>query len=356
MGYMCMRRKTRVVKIGSCLVGGDNPIVVQSMTSTDTRNVEATVQQILDLEEAGCEIARVAVIDQEAAQAIKKIKRRISIPLVADIHFDYRLALESLAGGADALRINPGNIGDKKKVQTVVKACQDKQIPIRIGVNAGSLDKEILRKYGAVCKEALVESAMENVKILEDMYFQDIKISLKASSVMLSVEAYRLMASKVDYPLHIGITEAGTKDRALIKSALGLGMMLNEGIGDTIRVSLTGNPVDEVWAAYEILRNLGLRNRGVELISCPTCGRCEINMIPVAEAVDQAIRTIPDPLKVAVMGCVVNGPGEAREADVGVAGGRGFGLMFRHGEVVRKVPEANMVPELLQEINRLREK
>ncbi|WP_046497444.1 flavodoxin-dependent (E)-4-hydroxy-3-methylbut-2-enyl-diphosphate synthase [Syntrophomonas zehnderi] len=351
-----MRRKTRVVKIGSCLVGGDNPIVVQSMTSTDTRNVEATVQQILDLEEAGCEIARVAVIDQEAAQAIKKIKRRISIPLVADIHFDYRLALESLAGGADALRINPGNIGDKKKVQTVVKACQDKQIPIRIGVNAGSLDKEILRKYGAVCKEALVESAMENVKILEDMYFQDIKISLKASSVMLSVEAYRLMASKVDYPLHIGITEAGTKDRALIKSALGLGMMLNEGIGDTIRVSLTGNPVDEVWAAYEILRNLGLRNRGVELISCPTCGRCEINMIPVAEAVDQAIRTIPDPLKVAVMGCVVNGPGEAREADVGVAGGRGFGLMFRHGEVVRKVPEANMVPELLQEINRLREK
>lgn len=350
-----MRKKTRVVKIGDCLIGGDNPIVVQSMTSTDTRNVEATVQQIQALEAAGCEIIRVAVIDQEAAQAIEKIKKRISIPLVADIHFDYKLALQSLASGADALRINPGNIGDQNKVRTVVKACQDKQIPIRIGVNAGSLDKEMLKKYGAVCKEAMVDSALENIKILEDMDFRDIKISLKSSSVMLSLEAYRLMSSQVDYPLHIGITEAGTKDRALIKSALGIGMLLYEGIGDTIRVSLTGSPVDEVWAAYEILRNLNLRDRGVELISCPTCGRCEIDMIPIAEAIDQAVRAIPEPLKVAVMGCVVNGPGEAREADVGVAGGRGLGLLFRHGEIVRKVPEAEMVQELLQEIQKIRE-
>lgn len=350
-----MRKKTRVVKIGDCLIGGDNPIVVQSMTSTDTRNVEATVQQIQALEAAGCEIIRVAVIDQEAGQAIEKIKKQISIPLVADIHFDYKLALQSLASGADALRINPGNIGDQNKVRTVVKACQDKQIPIRIGVNAGSLDKEMLKKYGAVCKEAMVDSALENIKILEDMDFRDIKISLKSSSVMLSLEAYRLMSSQVDYPLHIGITEAGTKDRALIKSALGIGMLLYEGIGDTIRVSLTGSPVDEVWAAYEILRNLNLRDRGVELISCPTCGRCEIDMIPIAEAIDQAVRAIPEPLKVAVMGCVVNGPGEAREADVGVAGGRGLGLLFRHGEIVRKVPEAEMVQELLQEIQKIRE-
>jgi len=350
-----MRRKTRTLRIGDCLIGGDNPVVVQSMTSTDTRNVEATVQQIKAMEAAGCELVRVAVIDQEAAQAIKNIKRQIQIPLVADIHFDYKLALQSLESGADALRINPGNIGDRHKVQTVVKACQDKQTPIRIGVNAGSLSQVILHKYGAVCKEAMVESAMENIKILEDMDFREIKISLKSSSVMLSLEAYRLMASLVDYPLHIGITEAGTKDRALIKSALGIGMLLNECIGDTIRVSLTGDPVDEVWAAYEILRNLGLRTRGVELISCPTCGRCEIDMIPMAEAIDQAVRGIAEPLKVAVMGCVVNGPGEAREADVGIAGGRGLGFLFRHGEIIKKVPENEMVNELLQEINRLRE-
>ncbi len=349
-----MRRKSKTVQIGNCLIGGDNPIVVQSMTSTDTRNVESTVQQIHALEEAGCELVRVAVIDEEAAEAIRKIKAAIAIPLMADIHFDYKLALHSLKSGADGLRINPGNIGDHNKVRTVVKACQDQQTPIRIGVNAGSLDKSLLNKYGAVCKEAMVESAMENIKILEDMDFREIKISLKSSSVMLSLEAYRLMASMVDYPLHIGITEAGTKDRALIKSALGIGMLLYEGIGDTIRVSLTGNPVDEVWAAYEILRSLGLRERGVELISCPTCGRCEIDMIPVAEAVDQAVRGIAEPLKVAVMGCVVNGPGEAREADVGIAGGRGLGLLFRHGEIIRKVPESEMVCELLQEIDKIR--
>ncbi|MBP1762076.1 MAG: 4-hydroxy-3-methylbut-2-en-yl diphosphate synthase [Firmicutes bacterium] len=347
-----MRRKTRTVKIGSCLIGGDNPVAVQSMCSTDTRNVAATIAQIRELEAAGCQIARVAVIDPEAAQAIKKIKAGITIPLVADIHFDYKLALLSLAAGADALRINPGNIGDRRRVQAVVSACREKNIPIRIGVNSGSLDKQMLQRYGAVCAEAMVESAMENIKILEDMDFQEIKISLKASSVKLTLEAYRLMASRVDYPLHIGITEAGTKDRALIKSALGLGMLLNEGIGDTIRVSLTGNPVDEVWAAYEILRNLGLSERGVELISCPTCGRCEIDLIPLAEAVDQAVRHMDQPLKVAVMGCVVNGPGEAREADVGIAGGRGFGLLFRGGEIIKKVPAADMLSELLQEINK----
>jgi (E)-4-hydroxy-3-methylbut-2-enyl-diphosphate synthase len=323
------------------------------MCSTDTRNVAATIAQIREMEAAGCQIARLAVIDSEAARAIKKIKEGISIPLVADIHFDYKLALLSLAAGADALRINPGNIGDRRRVQTVVSACREKNIPIRIGVNSGSLDKQILQRYGSVCAEAMVESAMENIKILEDMDFQAIKISLKASSVKLTLEAYRLMAGQVDYPLHIGITEAGTKDRALIKSALGLGMLLNEGIGDTIRVSLTGNPVDEVWAAYEILRNLGLCERGVELISCPTCGRCEIDMIPLAEAVDQAVRHIKQPLKVAVMGCVVNGPGEAREADVGIAGGRGFGLLFRSGEIIKKVPAADMLSELLLEIDKL---
>lgn len=347
-----MRRKTRTIKIGSCLIGGDNPVVVQSMCSTDTRNVAATIAQIRELEAAGCQVARVAVIDSEAAEAIKKIKAGISIPLVADIHFDYKLALGSLAAGADALRINPGNIGDYRRVQAVVSACREKNIPIRIGVNSGSLDKQMLQRYGSVCAEAMVESAMENIKILEDMDFQEIKISLKASSVKLTLEAYRLMASQVDYPLHIGITEAGTKDRALIKSALGLGMLLNEGIGDTIRVSLTGNPVDEVWAAYEILRNLGLSERGVELISCPTCGRCEIDLIPLAEAVDQAVRQMERPLKVAVMGCVVNGPGEAREADIGIAGGRGFGLLFRNGEIIRKVPAADMLSELLLEINK----
>ena len=348
-----MRCKTRTVKIGSCLIGGDNPVVVQSMCSTDTRDVDATIAQIKELEAAGCQIARVAIVDSEAAQAIGKIKAGTTIPLVADIHFDYKLALQSLSAGADALRINPGNIGDRKRVQAVVSACREKNIPIRIGVNSGSLDKQMLQRYGAVCAEAMVESAMENIKILEDMDFREIKISLKASSVKLTLEAYRLMASRVDYPLHIGITEAGTKDRALIKSALGLGMLLNEGIGDTIRVSLTGNPVDEVWAAYEILRNLGLSERGVELISCPTCGRCEIDLIPLAEAVDQAVRHMEQPLKVAVMGCVVNGPGEAREADVGIAGGRGFGLLFRSGEIIKKVPAADMFSELLQEINKL---
>ena len=350
-----VRRKSRVVMVGQVGVGGDHPVAVQSMTNTDTRNVPATVEQIQRLEQAGCEIIRLAVLDEEAAGAIKKIKQSISIPLIADIHFDHRLALKSIAAGADGLRINPGNIGDKHKVAEVVTACRDRRIPIRIGVNSGSLDKKMLERFGSVCKEAMVESAMENIMILEDMDFRDIKVSLKSSSVLLSVAAYRLIAERVDYPLHIGITEAGTKDRALIKSSVGIGMLLCEGIGDTIRFSLTADPVDEVWAAYELLRALEIRHRGMELISCPTCGRCEIDLLGLAEQVDQTIRSWPEPLKVAVMGCVVNGPGEAREADIGIAGGRGFGLLFRKGEIVKKVPEAEMLEVLLNEIETIKQ-
>ena len=348
-----MQRISRVIKVGNVTIGGGNPVVVQSMTTTDTRNIKKTVQQIKNLEQAGCEIIRVAVVDEEAAQAIAGIKKEINIPLIADIHFDHRLAIKSVESGADGLRINPGNIGNAAKVREVVKVCQEKGVPVRIGVNAGSLDKKLINKYKGITAEAMVESALDNIKILEDMDFQDIKVSMKASSVMLSLNAYRLIANQVDYPLHVGITEAGTKDRALIKSALGIGMLLAENIGDTIRVSLTSDPVDEVWAAYEILRNLGLRERGIELISCPTCGRCEIDLINTAETVDRQIRFLPDPLKVAVMGCVVNGPGEARDADVGIAGGRGFGLLFKHGEIIKKVPEEKLVEELLQEINKL---
>jgi (E)-4-hydroxy-3-methylbut-2-enyl-diphosphate synthase len=346
-----MKRISQEIKIGSQLVGGDNPIVVQSMTATDTRDIAATIAQISELEAAGCEIIRVAVVDMEAAQAIARIKTGIHIPLVADIHFDHKLALKSVDAGADALRINPGNIGDKAKVKQVVKACMERDIPIRIGVNSGSLEKKLLDKYGHLCAEAMVESALGHVKLLEDLGFSKIKLSLKSSSVMLSVEAYRLIAQQVDYPLHIGITEAGTKDRALIKSALGMGILLFDGIGDTIRVSLTADPREEVWAAYEILRNLGLRNRGAELISCPTCGRCEINLIDLAEEVDRRVRKLDKPIKVAVMGCVVNGPGEAREADLGIAGGAGNGLLFKNGKIIKKVPEKDLVKVLLQEID-----
>jgi (E)-4-hydroxy-3-methylbut-2-enyl-diphosphate synthase len=347
-----MERKSKVIRIGDQPVGGDYPIAVQSMTTTDTRNTAATIAQIADLEAVGCEIIRVAVVDTEAARAIAAIKAGINIPLVADIHFDYKLALESVAAGADALRINPGNIGDKVKVQQVVKACQERGIPIRIGVNSGSLEKKLLDKYGHPCADAMVESALGHVKLLEDLGFDQIKLSLKSSSVLLSIEAYRKIAALVDYPLHIGITEAGTKERALIKSALGMGILLFDGIGDTLRVSLTADPRDEVWAAYEILRNLGLRDRGAELISCPTCGRCEIDMIELAEEVDQRIRKIAKPIKIAVMGCVVNGPGEAREADLGIAGGMGNGLLFKNGKIIKKVPEKDLVKVLLEEIEK----
>jgi (E)-4-hydroxy-3-methylbut-2-enyl-diphosphate synthase len=322
------------------------------MTNTDTRDVRATVQQIKQLESVGCEVIRVAVPDGEAAEAIAKIVGQINIPLIADIHFDYRLALKSIASGAQGLRINPGNIGESQRVQEVVRSCRDKGIPVRIGVNAGSLGRSLLAKYGKVCAEAMVESALEHIKILEDMDFTDIKISLKSSSVLMTVQAYQILSQQIDYPLHVGITEAGTMERGLIKSALGLGLLLYQGIGDTIRVSLTADPVEEVWAAYEILRNLGLRNRGAELISCPTCGRSEIDLIQLAQAVDEKIKFVPDPIKVAVMGCVVNGPGEAREADVGIAGGRGAGLLFRRGEIIKKVPEAELIDELMAEIDK----
>ena len=282
-----MRRKTRVIKIGDVRIGGEHPIVVQSMTNTDTRNVEATVRQIQQLETVGCEIVRVAVPDEEAAGAIAKIVPQINIPLIADIHFDYRLALKSIAAGAQGLRINPGNIGERKRVQEVVRQCQERGIPIRIGVNAGSLERSLLTKYGKASAPAMVESALEHIKILEDMGFTDIKISMKSSSVLMTVNAYQMLSQQVDYPLHVGITEAGTLERGLLKSAVGLGLLLYQGIGDTIRVSLTADPVEEVWAAYEILRNLELRQRGVELISCPTCGRCEIDLINLAQSVEE---------------------------------------------------------------------
>ena len=348
-----VRRKSRVVNLGGVLIGGENPIVVQSMTNTDTRDVEATVKQIKDLEAAGCEVIRVAVVDEEAAKAIRPIRERIGIPLVADIHFNYRLALLSLEAGADGLRLNPGNIGSRRKVEEVVKAAKDRNVPIRIGVNAGSLEKELLERYGEPCAEAMVESAMRHIAILEDMGFNDIKVSLKASSLKVTLEAYRQMATMVDYPFHLGITEAGTKDRGLIKSALGLGLLLAEGIGDTVRVSLTADPIDEVWAAFEILRALGLRQIGAELVSCPTCGRAEIDIIGIAEEVDKRLRRVRQPIKVAVMGCVVNGPGEARDADVGIAGGRGFGLLFKKGKIVGKVEESKLLETLLNEIDNI---
>lgn len=347
---MAMRRPTRVIKIGNVSIGGTNPVVVQSMTNSDTRDVKATIAQIKNLEAAGCELIRVAVLDEEAADAIGRIKAGIDIPLVADIHFDYRLAIRSIEAGADGLRINPGNIGSRDKVRELVRVCRERGIPVRIGVNAGSLDKGILARHDGLSAQAMVESAMEKIKVLQDLDFHQIKISLKASSVLMTVEAYRLMADLVDYPLHIGVTEAGTMYRGLVKSALGVGLLLFEGIGDTVRVSLTADPVEEVWAAYEILRSLGLRKRGVELISCPSCGRCEIDLIETAEAIDREVRFMEKTMRVAVMGCVVNGPGEAREADLGIAGGRGFGLLIKNGDIVDKVPQDQMVPRLIQEI------
>lgn len=349
-----MRRKSRVIHVGKVPIGGDHPIAVQSMTNTDTRDADATVEQIRRLESAGCELVRVAVADGQAAEALKHIMPCISIPLIADIHFDYRLALQSVEAGVQGLRLNPGNIGDHGKVKAVVTACRERNIPIRIGVNAGSLDRSILQKYGGVTAEAMVESALQHIRLLEDLNFYEIKVSLKASSVLRTVQAYELLADQVDYPLHIGITEAGTMERGLVKSALGIGLLLHQGLGDTLRVSLTADPVEEVWAAYEILRNLQLRDRGVELISCPTCGRCEIDLIQTAQRVDEHIKYIPDALKVAVMGCVVNGPGEAREADVGIAGGKGAGLLFRQGRILRKVPQSQLVEALLKEIEQLR--
>lgn len=348
-----MKKTTRQINVGGVPVGGGAPCSVQSMCNTDTRDVEATLAQIRGLADVGCEIIRCAVPDMDAALALGRIKSASPIPVIADIHFDYKLALRVLEGGIDGLRLNPGNIGEQWKVAEVVKAAAERRVPIRIGVNAGSLEKELLERYGHPTAEAMVESALGHVRILEELGYHEIKISLKASDVMKTVTAYRLLSERVDYPLHIGITEAGTIFSGTIKSSVGLGILLADGIGDTMRVSLTGDPLDEVRVGYEILKSLGLRRRGVNFVSCPTCGRCQINLIGVAEEVERRLQGVDKQITVAVMGCAVNGPGEAREADVGVAGGKGEGLLFRHGEVVRKVPEDQLAEALLEEIEKL---
>ena len=350
---MIKRKMTRQISIGDVKIGGGAPISVQSMTNTKTTDTNATVAQIKALVDAGCDIVRVAVPDMSAAENIYNIKNQVDVPLVADIHFDYRLALKAIEQGIDALRINPGNIGDEERVKAVVEAAKIRNIPIRIGVNAGSLDKKLLAKYGKVTAEALVESALEHIRILEKLNFYDIKISLKAHDVPLTLDAYRLMSETVDYPLHLGITEAGTVNTGIIKSAVGIGALLAEGIGDTFRISLTGDPVNEVKVANEILKALGLKEYGPTLISCPTCGRCNIDLPSIAEKVEQRLSGITKPIKVAVMGCVVNGPGEARDADIGIAGGKGEGLVFRKGEVINKVPEDKLVDAFIEELDKL---
>ncbi|KXG75789.1 flavodoxin-dependent (E)-4-hydroxy-3-methylbut-2-enyl-diphosphate synthase [Thermotalea metallivorans] len=347
------RKKTRTVLCGDIKIGGDAPITIQSMTNTDTRDIPATVSQIRRLQEAGCEIIRVAVPDEEAARAIKEIKSQVHIPLVADIHFDYRLALICIENGIDKLRINPGNIGDAERVKKVVAQAKERKIPIRIGVNAGSVDRKILAKYGEVNKEALVESALEHIGILEQLNFEDIVVSLKASDIQLTVDAYRLLSQKVDYPLHIGITEAGTIWGGTIKSAIGIGALLLDGLGDTLRVSLTGDPVEEIKVAREILKSLGLRNFGVKLVSCPTCGRCQIDLIQLANRIEEKLQKINKSVTVAVMGCGVNGPGEAREADIGIAGGKSSALLFKKGKIIKKIEESQIEQVLLEEIDKL---
>jgi len=347
---MQKRRLTKPIKLGNLTIGSGAPIVVQSMTKTDTRDVPSTVAQIKRLESAGCEVVRVAVLDSDAVNVLRTIKKRIKIPLIADVHFDYKLALQSIANGVDGLRINPGNIGDKNKIREVVNAAKDRGIPIRIGINAGSLEKDLLRKYGHPTAKALVESAERHIRILEDLNFTSIKVSLKASDVLKTVEAYRMFSKRFDYPLHIGISEAGPYFLGTIKSAVGLGILLSEGIGDTIRVSLTADPVQEVKTAYEILKSLHLRERGPEIISCPTCGRCEIDIRGLVEKVEARLRDVKTPIKVAIMGCVVNGPGEARDADIGIAGGRGIGILFKEGKVIKKVKEDKLLSTLTKEI------
>jgi (E)-4-hydroxy-3-methylbut-2-enyl-diphosphate synthase len=347
------RRSTRRINIGDVPVGGGAPVVVQSMTKTSTQDVAATVRQIERLTDAGCELVRLAVPDLEAANALKTIKSRVAVPLIADIHFDYRIALAAIDKGIDGLRLNPGTIGGKKEIEEIIAAARPRAIPIRIGVNAGSLERKILKKYGHPSPEAMVESALNHVRILEDLGFYHIKISLKSSNALQTVSAYRLLSQKVDYPLHVGVTEAGTLISGTVKNSLGIGLLLSEGIGDTIRVSLTHDPVAEVKVAYEILRALDLRHRGIEIISCPTCGRCEIDLVGLAEEVENALSHITTPLTVAIMGCVVNGPGEAREADVGIAGGRGQGTLFKKGKVIKKVLEPDLAKELVQEVKRM---
>ncbi len=343
--------ETKEVKIGNRVIGGGNPILIQSMCNTKTQDVEATVKQIKELTAAGCDIIRVAVPNMEAAEAIAKIKEQISIPLVADIHFDYRLAIAAIENGADKIRINPGNIGSVDRIKAVVEAAKAKNIPIRVGVNSGSLEKDLVEKYGGVTAEGLVESALDKVKIIEDLGYDNLVISIKSSDVMMCVKAHELIADKTTHPLHVGITEAGTLTAGNIKSACGLAMILSQGIGDTIRVSLTGAPIEEIKSAKLILRTLGLRKGGIEVVSCPTCGRTQIDLIGLANKVEDMVAEFNDlNIKVAVMGCVVNGPGEAKEADLGVAGGIGEGLLIKHGEVVRKLPEAELLNALREEL------
>lgn len=345
-----LRNQTHEVKIKDRVIGGEHPVLIQSMTNTPTDDVEATVEQILRLEEAGCEIIRCTVPDEAAARALGQIRSRIHIPLVADIHFDYRMALAAIENGADKIRINPGNIGRQDRVQAVVDKARAYNIPIRVGVNSGSLEKSIVRKYGHVTAEGLVESALDKVQLIESMGYGNLVISIKSSNVPMCVRAHELLAPKTSHPLHVGITESGTVTSGSIKSAVGLGIILYEGIGNTIRVSLTGDPVEEIKAARMILRDLNLRKGGVEVISCPTCGRTKIDLISLANRVETMVSGIDKPLKVAVMGCVVNGPGEAKEADLGIAGGIGEGLLIRKGEVIRKLPEEELLPALMEEI------
>ena len=344
------RDHTKVVKIGDCLIGGGNPVLIQSMTNTRTEDVEATVAQIERLTEAGCEIIRCTVPTMEAAQAIARIKERIRIPLVADVHFDYRMAVAAIEHGADKIRINPGNIGGHDRIKAVVDTAKERGIPIRVGVNSGSLEKELVEKYHGVTAEGIVESALDKVKIIEDLDYDNLVISIKASDVMMCAKAHELIADKTPYPLHVGITEAGTLFSGNIKSAVGLGIILSQGIGDTIRVSLTGDPVEEVKSAKLILRTLGLRRGGIEVVSCPTCGRTKIDLIGLANQVETLVAKYPLDIKVAVMGCVVNGPGEAKEADLGIAGGIGEGLLIKKGEIIKKVKEEELLETLRQEL------
>ena len=350
MGY---RDETKVVQIGKRQIGGGNPILIQSMCNTKTEDVKATVEQILALEHAGCDIIRVAVPTMEAAAALTEIKRQIHIPLVADIHFDYRLAIAAIECGADKIRINPGNIGSRERIQAVVDKAKEYGVPIRVGVNSGSLEKPLVKKYGGVTAEGLVESALDKVALIEQMGYDNLVISIKSSDVMMCVKAHELIAKKTHYPLHVGITEAGTVIAGNIKSAVGLGLILSQGIGDTIRVSLTGSPLEEIKSAKLILKTLGLRRGGVEVVSCPTCGRTQIDLIGLANQVETLVQGYPLDIKVAVMGCVVNGPGEAKEADLGVAGGIGEGLLIRKGEIVKKLPESELLPALKAELDRM---
>ncbi len=348
---MVKRENTKEILVGNVKIGGGNPVVIQSMTNTSTKDVDATVKQILALEAEGCEIVRVAVPDVESAESIKDIKKRINIPLVADIHFDYRLAILAIENGVDKIRINPGNIGKIENIKKVVDVAKERNIPIRVGVNSGSLESELIEKYGGVTPAGLVESALNNAKIIEDLGYDNIILSLKASNVPFALEAYEKVAEKTNYPLHVGITEAGTLYKGNIKSAVGLGAILSRGIGDTIRVSLTGDPVEEIKSAKEVLQSLGLRTFGIEYISCPTCGRTEVDLIGIANEVEEKTKNLKRDIKIAVMGCVVNGPGEAKEADYGIAGGKGVGIIFKKGVLVKKVEESELVSELINFIH-----